>query len=47
MEAQVSDIFLSIWNQQKNKSLSSRPPRIAEQGSGSQVAFRSEYPQRE
>jgi len=32
MEAQVSNIFLSLWNQQKSKPLGSGPSRIPEQG---------------
>ena len=30
METQVSNIFLSIWNQQKDKPLGSGPPRFTE-----------------
>jgi len=34
MEKQISNIFLSIWNQQKKQALGSGPPRIPEQGEG-------------
>ena len=39
MEAQVSNIFLSIWNQQKNKSLGNGPSTIPEQGAGNTEKF--------
>jgi len=41
MEAQVSYIFLSIWNQQNKKPLGSGPHRFSEQGFKSFKAIRS------